>query len=119
MVRIGHIVKEKGLITLALFLTLYSFPASAKELSNEYICEMAEDAGRLNEITYAQCNCAMGKADEHLDDDMKLALVEAMLAGTSPIHAMLARGYKMNVIANTLEAYGEATFADCGPALSF
>jgi hypothetical protein len=56
----------------------------------------------------------MDKADTHLETDMKLALVEAMVAGTSPIHAMLARGYKMTVIADHMEAYGNATENDCG-----
>ncbi len=105
----------KSIITCCMLL-----PSTAyAELTNEEVCNLADKEGRLAEVTYAQCTCAMNKADEHLEDDMKLAMVEAMVAGTSPIHAMLARGYKMNVIANTLEKYGEATFADCGPVLSF
>ena len=83
-------------------------------LTNDQICELADTNKRLSEVTFHQCTCAMGKADTHLEPDMKLALVEAMVAGTSPIHAMFARGYKMNVIAKHMEAYGNATGSDCG-----
>jgi hypothetical protein len=89
------------------------------DLSNLQICDLAQTHERLKEVTVYQCTCAMDKADKHLEPDMKLALVEAMVAGTSPIHAMLARGYKMNVIANHMEAYGTATGVKCGiPNLS-
>lgn len=115
-----HSLNMQNMSAKIIFCIVIFFPNLAMaELSSESICEMAEETGRLNEVSYAQCTCAMNKADEHLDDDMKLALVEAMLAGSSPIHAMLARGYKMNVIADALEKYGEATFADCGSVLSF
>ena len=100
---------------LLFLMMLLGSPALAKaELTNSQICDMAHISQRLSEVTFSQCTCAMGKADIHLDADMKLALVEAMVAGTSPIHAMLGRGYKMNVIAKHLEAYGKDTGAKCG-----
>ena len=99
-----------------LMATVVLIPTAAKaDLTNTQICDLAQTNGRLDQVTFYQCTCAMDKADEHLEPDMKLALVEAMAAGTSPIHAMLGRGYKMNVIANHMEALGEATGAACGP----
>ena len=99
-----------------LFLTiLLGSPTLAMaELTNSQICDMAHVSERLQDVTFSQCTCAMDKADNHLEADMKLALVEAMVAGTSPIHAMLGRGYKMNVIAKHLDAYGQETGAKCG-----
>ncbi len=114
------LLKQKIAPTNLIIACCMFLPSAAHaELTNEDVCNLADKQGRLSEVTYAQCTCAMNKADEHLDHDMKLAMVEAMVAGTSPIHAMLARGYKMNTIANALEKYGDATFADCGPVLSF
>lgn len=108
-------MSPKVLITVLIIMP----SAALADLTNTQICNLAESSNRLNEVSFNQCICAMDRADLHLEPDMKLALVEAMVAGTSPVHAMLARGYKMNVIANRLQIYGAATWSDCGiPQLS-